>query len=345
MKPFVRVALSVCSFALAVAVIGVGMPYVTGVSWPEVMALLSALPGWTVLGLVALWLAGLWAYTYVITASLPGLTNPQAFLLNTAGTAVSNLAPFGGAAGVALTYVLARRWSFPPRAVVASMLVSGIWNNLGRLALPAIGLVLLLGAGYSLDPGVTFAAGIASAALLGVVLLLVGVLVTERVAYRIGSVVEVAARALPVKWRPRPGRVAEGLVRVRRSTIEVVQRGWLRLTLGVIAYMTLQAILLGACLAAVGVNVGPVLTIAAFALSRVLTTIVITPGGFGISETGTAALLVALGVEPAAAAAGILLFGIFTFVLEIPLGGLTWAFWTIATRTRHEATQMGERVS
>ena len=176
-------------------------------------------------------------------------------------------------------------------------------------------------------------------------LLLVGVLVTETVALRIGAVAEAAAQVLPHRWRPRPGRIAEGLVRVRRSTLEVVRHGWLPLTLGVVAYMTLQAILLGACLAAVGVNVGPVLTIAAFALSRVLTTIVITPGGFGISETGTAALLVALGVDPAAAAAGILLFGLFTFVLEIPLGGLSWACWTIATRLRRDVTQIGERVS
>jgi uncharacterized protein (TIRG00374 family) len=150
---------------------------------------------------------------------------------------------------------------------------------------------------------------------------------------------------LPAGWRPRPGRIAEGLVRVRRSTIDLVRRRWLRLTLGVIAYMALQAILLGACLAAVGVNVGPVLTVAAFALSRVLTTIVITPGGFGISETGTAAMLVALGVDPAAAAAGILLFGLFTFVLEIPLGGLTWAYWTVVSRLRADVADVGERVS
>jgi uncharacterized protein (TIRG00374 family) len=185
---------------------------------------------------------------------------------------------------------------------------------------------------------------VASAVLLAGVLLLVGVLVTETVAYRIGSAAEVAARILPARWRPRPGRIAGGLVRVRRSTIDVVRRRWVRLTFGVIAYMALQAILLGACLAAVGVNVGPVLTIAAFALSRVLTTIVITPGGFGISETGTAAMLVALGVDPPAAAAGILLFGIFTFVLEIPLGGLTWAYWTLATRMRRGVAKMGEPV-
>jgi uncharacterized membrane protein YbhN (UPF0104 family) len=34
------------------------------------------------------------------------------------------------------------------------------------------------------------------------------------------------------------------------------------------------------------------------------------------------------------AAAAILLFGLFTFVLEIPLGGLAWIFWTLTDRRR-----------
>src|SRR2546423_15587525 len=115
-KPSVRVSLSVGSLALAVAVIAVGMPYVTGVGWPEVIALLSALPSLTVLWLVALWLAGVGAYTFVITAPLPGLSHAPAFLLDTAGPAGSNLAPFGGAAGGALASVVSRGWAVPPRA-------------------------------------------------------------------------------------------------------------------------------------------------------------------------------------------------------------------------------------
>ena len=38
----------------------------------------------------------------------------------------------------------------------------------------------------------------------------------------------------------------------------------------------------------------------------------------------------------AAEDAAVLLFSMFTYVLEIPLGGLTWAWWTVDRRRRPE---------
>ena len=60
--------------------------------------------------------------------------------------------------------------------------------------------------------------------------------------------------------------------------------------------------------------------LAAFALGRLLTSVAVTPGGLGLVEAGSVALLVAMGADPAQAAGGILLFTIFTHVLEIPFG-------------------------
>ena len=52
-------------------------------------------------------------YSGVLTTSLPGLTHPQALVLNFAGSAVSNVVPFGGAAGVAATYTITMSWGLP----------------------------------------------------------------------------------------------------------------------------------------------------------------------------------------------------------------------------------------
>ena len=74
-------------------------------------------------------------------------------------------------------------------------------------------------------------------------------------------------------------------------------------------------------------------SLAAFAVNRALTTAVVTPGGIGIAETGTLALLLGLGAPAPQATAGVLLFAAFTYALEIPLGGLAWAI--VLTRRRH----------
>ena len=67
--------------------------------------------------------------------------------------------------------------------------------------------------------------------------------------------------------------------------------------------------------------------LAAFALGRLLTSVAVTPGGIGLVEAGSVALLVAMGADPAQAASGILLFTIFTHILEIPFGVLAWLVW------------------
>jgi uncharacterized membrane protein YbhN (UPF0104 family) len=67
-------------------------------------------------------------------------------------------------------------------------------------------------------------------------------------------------------------------------------------------------------------------------VDRILTLIVLTPGGSGFTEAGTAAALVALGGSPAAVAAGVLLYRGFTFALEIPVGGLLLGGWLVRRR-------------
>ena len=63
---------------------------------------------------------------------------------------------------------------------------------------------------------------------------------------------------------------------------------------------------------------------AAYAIGRLLTAVGVTPGGLGVTETGTAAALVAWGADPAAAMAGVVLFSVFTHLMEVPLGAIGW---------------------
>ena len=99
---------------------------------------------------------GMLAYTGVLTNTLPGLTHLQALTVNFAGSAVSNVVPFGGAVGVGATYAICLSWGFDMPAVTLSILVSGVWNVFAKLGMPvlAVGLLVVTGraAGHLLVP-------------------------------------------------------------------------------------------------------------------------------------------------------------------------------------------------
>jgi uncharacterized protein (TIRG00374 family) len=85
------------------------------------------------------------------------------------------------------------------------------------------------------------------------------------------------------------------------------------------------------------VSVGAVL--AAYAVERMLTLVPLTPGGVGVVETAATAVLVGFGADPVGAAAGIVLFRIFSFLVEIPLGAVVAAAWF--ARSRSSRVQRG----
>jgi uncharacterized membrane protein YbhN (UPF0104 family) len=321
-----RVALSAASLLAAAGLLLV-LPYVVGVSWGQVWEVVRRLGPTALLWLALLWLAGLWVYTYVLTASLPGLSHTRAFTLNAAGSAVSNLLPFGGAAGVALTFAMCRSWGYRTGAVAVSTVVTGVWNVLVKLLLPVVGISALLVAGQVPDRSLGTAAIVGCAALLGIVAALVLALGFESVAEWVRDALLWSAERLPRRLRGPLSQAAGSVLRLRHTTIDVLRTGWGRLTAGMAGYVLLQGALFAGCLWATGAYAGPAETVAVFALNRILTTAVVTPAGTGISETGTAALLVALGAPPAPAAAGALLYMLFMHTLEIPLGGLAGVWW------------------
>ena len=101
---------------------------------------------------------------------------------------------------------------------------------------------------------------------------------------------------------------------------------------------------MGACLAVVGSHLGWAEVTAGYATGRMLTTIVLTPGGTGFAETGAAAVLIALGGDPAITLAGVLLFSFFTYVCEIPGGGLSY-LWHLRTMRRGSGARSARAAS
>ncbi|NUR92509.1 MAG: UPF0104 family protein [Nonomuraea sp.] len=332
---WVQITLSAVSLALAVVLV-IYLPQIvhslTGkaVSWREIGAVFSHLNAGVIAGMTALWLLSLLAYTFVLTNSLPGLNNLQALTLNAAGSAVSNLLPFGGAAGVAMTFGMCRGWGFGNRPIVVMTLVSGIWNTLFRFILPAVGIIGLLLSGEVPNPVVAKAGWVGAISIL-VLCAIVGVaLYWERAAVVLGKALDVIS--------PKRIHASQAFFNLRRDTAEAVRTRWPRLSLAMIFFLGFQWAIMVVCMLATGAYPGLAQSIAVFALSRVLTSALITPSGAGIMEGGVVLLLTAFGVDAAPATATALLFGFWTYTIEIPFGGLALGAWALLRRRNGRST-------
>jgi putative heme transporter len=327
-----QVALSASVLLVLLAVV---LPKVTGASWQSALHAISFVSPWQLAGLTALWLVGLWAYSFVLAASLPGLTKGQGFVLNLVGSGVSNLVPFGGAVGVGVTWSMARQYGFSHRSIGLFTAVTGVWNILARLALPVAGLAGLLLVGAHVSGPMLAAAGIGAGVCALLIVVIAVALVSDRAAARvIRGAAATCAGVARLAHRPAPQGLELELAAQRENAVSLLRANRGGLVLGMLAYLVLQGVLMWACLAAVGSDLGWAEVTAGYACGRMLTIVVLTPGGTGFAETGAAAVLIALGGDPAVTMAGVLLFSFFTYVCEIPGGALAYA-WHQAARRWH----------
>ncbi|PPK97640.1 uncharacterized membrane protein YbhN (UPF0104 family) [Kineococcus xinjiangensis] len=331
--------------ALTVAVVLVALvPRATGTSWAAVAGVVSGVHPLVVPGLVLLWAAGLWCYSRVLTASLPGLTRRRALLLNLSGSAVANVLPLGGAAGVALNAAMTTSWGHSRRATASFTVVSNVVDVVSKVlvagAVLAVALLGMRATGDAPLPGLR-----ALLVTCGVATLLVSVLVaSHRASVALGRALQATAGASLRLWSrlrriPAPRPTAVDLPAFRRETLGTLRHGWRDFTAGSLGYLLLQALLLAACLAAVGVGAAWAVVLTAFAVDRLATMLPITPSGTGFAEAGSAAVLVAGGVPASAAVAGIVLYRVLVVLLEIPVGGLALAGWLLARRSRVRAAK------
>jgi uncharacterized membrane protein YbhN (UPF0104 family) len=328
------------SIAILATLLVLVLPQVTGASWNAALQAISSVSPWQLVGLTALWVIGLWAYAYVMSASLPGLTKGQGFVLNMVGSGVSNLVPFGGAVGVGATWAMARQYGFSHRSIGLFTAVTGVWNVVARLALPVLGLGGLLVTGAAVGGSVLVAAGIGAALCALVIAAIAVALVNDRAGDRlITGAAALVNRVARMTRRTAPAGLEGELTSLRQSAVTLLRNSRGGLVLGMLAYLVLQGVLMWACLAAVGSDLGLAEVAAGYALGRMLTMVVLTPGGTGFAETGAAAVLIALGGDPAITLAGVLLFSFFTYICEIPGAVAAYGWHLRAKRWRRPALE------
>ncbi len=300
-------------------------PAVMGTGWADILGTLLTVSALPLAGLVGLWAVGKLAHSITLSAAMPGLDCRRALMLSLTGSAVANVLPLGGAAGIALNYRMSRGWGFTSAAVATYTVVVNLCDVMVKLFLPLALIPLVLG-GHLPTPfdGSLIISTVALLALAGATAIVL--LTASR-----GLGARLAARA---ERSARPGgwllvtRALAGADQVSSLSRATFGRSWSRLSTGMCLYTVLLLVLLAACLRIVGAGVPIALIVAAFSVERLLTLVGITPAGFGVVELGLAGvLMLAPAVTGPDVASGILLYRLLTVGLGIPVGGALLALW------------------
>ena len=240
--------------------------------------------------------------------------------------------PGGGVIAVGVAFAMLRSWGFSLSAITLSTLLTGIWNAFLKLALPIAAVAILVVTGSS-TVALLVPALIGVAALVAAVVVFGLLMWKKEFAQRIGQALGVAwSRLRRLVRKPPVTGWDQAAVRFRRQSNDLVARRWPALTLttlvshlGLYLVFLLTIRLVG--ITATQVSWAEVLGI--FSLGRLATAVPITLGGVGVVELTYIAGLVLAGGSPirAQAVAAALLFRLLTYVLQIPLGGVTYLIW------------------
>lgn len=323
--PVGRLALTV---AVVVAIFAGVLPRIAdyGRAWELVRALT-----WAETALVAtVGAVNLMSYAPLWVAAVPGLTWWRALMADQASTAISNTVPAGFAFGVGTTAAMHHSFGFRPAVIARAVALTGVWNNLVKLAMPALALAGLLLV-RDPHPGLTVAAVLGSVILLAAAAALTAGL-THR---RAGAVLAAAAQRAAATFARRRGRSApadwvERTDRFRTDSLELLRHRWLLMSIAAVFSHLMLFLVLLTCLRTVdgqGAQIHWVVVLAVFSVTRLVTIVPITPGALGVAELSYVAGLTAVGVGPGAAAGAVLLFRLLTWFLPIPLGLGAWLLW------------------
>ena len=334
-----RLVMLVLSVAVIAAVFAFALPRIA--NYRDVWLVVSGLSWQWIVVLVVASSLDIATYGPPWIAALPGLSYLHATRVTLASTALAMAAPGGAAVGIATSFAMLKAWGFRGRPVGLAVAVTGVWNQLLILGVPIIavaGLVAEGGRSRALELVAVIALAIFALIVAGFAIGLSSNRLAHRVgdrAARIANWLKGLFRKAPVKWK------GETFARFRDEAIVLIRRRWAALTFGTLAnHLTVFLVLL-ASLRAVGIprsEVSIVEAFAAWALSRVLGEIPLTPGGVGFVELGLTGTLVAFGASNAEAVAATLIYRFLTIVPTIVFGLLAAATWRVGPKPEGTVT-------
>jgi uncharacterized protein (TIRG00374 family) len=311
--------------------------------WTSAVALIT---GAMVLASVLLGIVNLATNWPPIVVALPGLRVREAAVVNTAGAALSNTVPEGGAVATGLNYAMLRSWGFGIGDTTSEVLATGTWSQMTKFILLALGLVAVVFQGWA-------PAGVEWVALGLLVLVIVAIVLLARIlrsaafAARLGGWCDrvVARLRRRVSRIPEPG-LAEGLPLFRTQMVGLLRLCWGRLTVSMLASQLVVVLVLGLCVRMQGLDQATIswaVILVAWGLVTFASLLIPTPGGLGVAE------VVLVGVlghglpesDQVPVLAAVLLYRLATFLVPIPIGLVTYLYWRRSDAWRRPVNSRG----
>jgi uncharacterized membrane protein YbhN (UPF0104 family) len=327
---WLMIAFSVATIGLTFAFV---LPHIA--DYRQVWELLKTLSWGWIAGLVVAAAINVATFGPPWMAALPGLSYLHSSRITLASTAVSVVAPGGGAAGMAASFGMLKSWGFEGRPVGLAVTVTSIWNQLVILGVPIVAVAALVAEGdrnRTIEWVALISLGVFCVMVAGFAVGLANARLTRVVGDKAARAFSWAKRLIhraPVSWN------GEAFVRFREESIVLIRARWWFLTLATLANHLSVFLLLLVSVRAVGITSGSVTLVEAFgawAVSRVIGSLAPTPGGLGFVELGLTGILVAFGASNAEAVTATLVYRVLMDVPTIALGLLAAATFKVGRR-------------
>jgi uncharacterized membrane protein YbhN (UPF0104 family) len=273
----------------------------------------------------------------VTSSTVRGLPVRRGVLGYLAPAAVASIVP--GPSDLPMRYKMLASWGYSNADASLAVVASGIFSIGSKLILPGVAMLLAVLVGIEVQDGfgpTIIIAGIVLAVLIAVTS---GVIASPRlggwIAYWLEAPWRIAARLLRRESSP----LAELVESARNKAVELLRDRWKEATWASFLLIISQVGLMIMCLRFVGVEETALTGLGvfvAYGLVAGLTVIPITAGNVGVAETAWIGLLTTMtGPEYInEVTAGVLIYRLLTWLIVIPLGGISMLIWKFSLRTK-----------
>jgi len=275
-----------------------------------------------------------WSRADIVARLLPPLSTRDGFVVHDVGNAVSKGVPMGGALGTALRWSIVNERQVGAARFSTMLIAYGVATTFVTWLLPAVFLSIdIVGRPMTATDGVlmlVLAGGMA--AQVGFWYVVLGSDRVERWSSKFAS----STCNRIAKRLPSLGDAdAEEVVGDVRTQLRTEARGGLPLLLRTALAQACGAVILLVALRSLGVGaeLGMTEFFRLFFITHLLGTFAPTPGGVGVVEAGMSGALVAAGVDPSQAFAGVLVYRFLTYIVPIVTGTALYLSWRRAART------------
>lgn len=294
------------------------------VDYEAVRDALAALTPWQ----VAL-LSAASAVAYVVSAGpsrvlVPGLSWPHAVGSDLAARAVVSTVP--GPTDLATRLLLYRQWSIPTEVASPGIALAALFETCSAFALPLIGTAGVLVDRHPTQPRALLLALVGLVVLAVVAVLLVSVVRSESLAWKLGRRLDSMARRIWKLFRKTPPTgIVEAVLELRERSKAILTRNGVRGFVAAVVGRLAWFVVLEVALSCVGIGPDVVpasAVLAAMAVVGIVSLVPITPGAVGVAEVTYIGILsgVAGSSMTEQLTAAVMLFRIVQWLAPIPIG-------------------------